>query len=587
MSPPLQERLVRPLQVLSLASGLERASAYHERKIQLMLNPLYCLDDDYRRIYGEENYQVGWPEGMTRMYQLYERENAYAILGAQLGDEGKGRITDDVLLALSNIKGIKFVYVTRFQGGSNAGHTVISGDQSLALHQIPAMTFVEKAVGLLESGMSIHPEELMIEYGLIESVVGTDALKDRLIVSRDAILNTDLDRAEETLLDFIESGKSHSTGRGMRTSVAHYFDRTGLQIKNLLADDWEERLGKKYDELAQNFAIRGLNLEQTFVPDYEAIVAGSSTIERPVGAKAEFLGHLARARKWLIEKNLVKYTFPFHKEIYQQVMAGTAGHVFEGAQAIGLHPFLGTLGDNTSTFTDAQGILYATKLWQVHDIAYRIGVFKATYMSSVGRRVMPTQIHLDKKIRTLKQAEDLGLSPDERWAAWIREEAREFGTTTGRPRDICFLDIPMLMYNCYVGGIEMLAATHLDIARKGEKIKVCTHYTNAQGEAVGYVPGLEYLAEFKPHYRELSGWDGAEVRKARTFDELPKEAKQYLAFIQARTGVPIVFSTTGPERTNIIQIPNYGPPSNLLDRITKIKRTFSGNIYSRRGVLVS
>jgi adenylosuccinate synthase len=143
---------------------------------------------------------------------------------------------------------------------------------------------------------------------------------------------------------------------------------------------------------------------------------------------------------------------------------------------------------------------------------------------------------------------------DEEWAHRVREEAHEYGTTTGRPRDILFPDMPMLSYNIRMSGVEMLVGTHLDTAWDNVSIEVCTHYTDKRGRAVSYQPGLLHLADVIPHYITLPGWDGTLVRKAKSFNELPENAKKFLAFLQLRLATPIVAVTTGPSRENYLKI---------------------------------
>lgn len=574
--------IIRPL---VLGQKLERATALTQRQELLVRNPLHDLREDFISIYENGVINVGMPAEIARIFDYFAQKNVYLVLGAQLGDEGKGRIVDNILDYLNTKIGLKKVYVTRFQGGSNAGHTLESGNKRVKLHQIPSMVFTPErveSVGIMDAGMNLNPVELFREYQYVEAVVGMDALKDKLVVSSNAILNTDLDRAEESLLDLLEGKTSGSTGEGMRTSSAHYYDRTGLRYEDLLKDDWEEVLGKKYDQLAERFTLLDRNLQVINVPDYDTVVAnelaetrGERQSEegekirpvRPIGTKKEFLDRLTEVRSWLRQKNLIQDTISINYQSLAEVLSGKAGHIFEGAQAIGLHPWLGTIGarDTTSTDTSANGVLYATKVFRVNDIPYIIGAIKATYMSSVGKRRMKTQVALEKKVRRLSDL-DRSASSEQRWAAWVRETAREFGTTTGRPRDICFLDLPFLAYNCLVGNINMLAATHLDIARPGKKIKVCNYYIR-DTQPIAYYPGIETDPDAKPHYIELDGWDGAEVRKAKSFAELPKAAQKYLSYIQARVGVPIVFSTTGPDRNNQITIPEQRGKKGFVEKV--------------------
>ena len=234
------------------------------------------------------------------------------------------------------------------------------------------------------------------------------------------------------------------------------------------------------------------------------------------------------------------------------------GVLLEGAQGVGLHPWLGTKNDTSSSDTTVSGITSGTAgVWKPDDIANRVGVWKGTYQSDVGYRRMPTYVDIGE-VRSVAELRETFPNPtaDQIWAAWIREVFGEFGTTTGRPRHINHLDLELLRFNCWVGGIEVLAATHLDSAREEETVKVCTHYMDKDGNVLPYRPGLEYLKNAIPQYIELPGWDGEAVRHAKSFDELPENAKKFLAFVQARIGVPVVIATTGPKRENMVEIPS-------------------------------
>jgi adenylosuccinate synthase len=238
------------------------------------------------------------------------------------------------------------------------------------------------------------------------------------------------------------------------------------------------------------------------------------------------------ARKNLLARKMVVNTFIMHQHIYQDKSQAV---LFEGAQALGLHPWLGTLPDITASDTSVYGVHTGTAFWKAHDIQERIGIFKIPYTSSVGARRMPTHAEDD-------------------WSKKVREEAHEYGTTTGRPRDILYPDLPLLSYNFRMSGIEMLIGTHLDVAWEDIPIKVCTHYTDKKGNVVPYQPGLDYLKDVYPQYVELPGWDGALVRSAKTFKALPENAKKFLSFIQLRLATPIVAVTTGPGRNNYFEI---------------------------------
>ena len=184
---------------------------------------------------------------------------------------------------------------------------------------------------------------------------------------------------------------------------------------------------------------------------------------------------------------------------------------------------------------------------------------------------MPTQVNLENDI---KRPDDLPktATSQQTWAAGIRRDGKEFGTTTGRPRDICHLDLEMMRYNCRMAGIELLAGTHLDLAKENEDIWVSTHYTDSNGNTIPYQPGLRHIEGITPNYIILPGWDGNEVNKARSFEELPENARKFLAFIQKRTGYPIVIATTGPDRENYLNVPII-PKKNIIYSLGQLFRT--------------
>lgn len=485
---------------------------------------------------GRPKERQAFKEGSKKFNGL-TRENTVGIFGLALGDEGKGRIIDNYIEELLKKPKIKTVWVIRFNGGNNAGHTLIDREgQRLAVHLVSSIVLHSKTRGIMDRGMVIHPEDLKTEIEYLEKRVGS--LRDRIFLSEEAILCTDLERAEETLNSITRGEAKGGTGRGISPAYAHHYDRQGLKIYDLLGRGWEQILARQYDIYQKRFAAFGLNLSQMTVPDF------SQT--HLLGSKKDFLNRLRKARAWLVRRKMVVNTFILHKKIAQDP---TCGILFEGAQGIGLDPWLGTRPDVTSSNTRASGVEEGTAYWRAGDIQEKVGIFKITYSSSVGARQMPTQIALPKNIDDLAD----NCSREQSWAKFVVEQAHEFGTTTGRRRDICFLDLAFLIYNARMGGVETLVGTHLDTAREDWSIKVCTHYTDKKGEIVSYQPGLRYLEGVIPHYIELPGWDGNVCQKARSFKELPENAVKFLAFIQVRTGYPIVVATCGPARENFIR----------------------------------
>lgn len=525
-------------------SKAETAFSLHSRQRELLLNPRPA-EEQYDLIYNKGQLPLGWPLGAQRLFAELARRYTVAIVGVALGDEGKGRLVDNKIEELLEIPGVEKVAVIRFQGGNNSGHTLQINGESVGLHQVPSGVMYEETIGIMDRGMVVHPEDLMTEIGYIENKVGDT--RGKLLLSADATLVTDLERAEEDLNNIKQKKTAGGTGRGISPAYAHYIDRLGLNIHDLMADNWRETLGAQYDRYVKEFSVFGIDLATAFVPDFKKSKQTKKKEVREVGGREEFLDRLEAARTQIVERDMVRDLFVYHRSVYQDLRFGV---LIEGAQAAGLHRDLGTRPDVTSSDTSIDGIKVGG-VWQAQDFLEKIGVFKVTYSSTVGNRRMPTHIDLPKNLADLPA----DATDDQKRAAYIREEAKEFGTTTGRPRDILNLDLENMRFNCWAAGIEVLVGTHLDIAREGEVIKVCTHYTNQAGERVPYQPGLRFQEGVIPHYIELPGWDGEAVARAKGIEELPDNALRFLAFIQGTTGYPIVAVTTGPARENFISIP--------------------------------
>lgn len=503
-------------------------------------NPTDGILEDYDRIYNRNEIVVGWPHGAQRIFEHLARDNSASIVGVALGDEGKGRLVDNKIETMLAVPAIKIINVVRFQGGNNSGHTIEKDGTKLDLHLVPSGVLYEQAVGIIDRGVFVNAEDLQTEVRYIEDAVGD--LRGRLYVSDEAVLNADLERAEEKLNRIKTMKAQGGTGRGVGPTAAHRLDRLGSYVYDLLADNWREHFSERYDRYVKDFTAHGVNLAEVTVPDFKASRLSHRDEARTVGTKEEFLDRLDNTRKWLVEREMVRNIYLMHENIYKDMSQGV---LFEGAQAAGLDAFLGTIPDITASDTSVHGVRQGTAYWRTQDIKDRIGVFKVPYTSSVGSRKMPTHIDLPVDVSSL----DGHATADQLWAASVREEAHEYGTTTGRPRDIAFLDLAFLSYNAKMSGVEVLAGTHLDIG--GKAIKVCTHYTK-NGRIIPYQPGLRYQEGVEPQYIELPGWDGEACRNAKSFGELPINARRFLAFVQARTGYPIVAVTTGPKREHMI-----------------------------------
>lgn len=507
------------------------------------------IDLIYRQVYSNTSHiELGWPRHEPRVDLSLRRPYTAAVIGGAFGDEGKGRTVVNLIHNFFSKQEIKKVYVVRFQGGNNAGHSLEMNGIKWAQHQVPSGIHLPSVYGIMDSGMVIHAEDLMTEYLQIERVTKSN-LKGKLFVSNTAVVCSDLDRAKEIINRFLNSGAKGGTGRGIGPAYAGYYDRQSLLISDLTASDWRQRFSKLYKNLDKLTHIHGFDLSQMEVPDFAATKAKNKSCNRTVGSLQVFIDRLAQARKWLLGQKLVTNTFVIHQQIFDDAQVAV---LFEGAQSVGLDAWLGTYPDVTASNTTLYGIQPSTKFWKQSQVWHRIAVIKATYTSSVGERQMPTQIDLPFPI-TKKQE----LSSDQQWADYVRTEAHEFGTTTGRPRDIQFIDLGLIGYNVFMGGVEALVATHMDIARAREKIKVCWGYRNLDGEVVAYQPGLIYQQDLIPQYIELPSWDGKKVMKAKSIAELPEDALRYLSFLQHVLGVPIVAITTGSKEHDYITFPGY------------------------------
>jgi adenylosuccinate synthase len=519
-----------------------------DRKKPVSGNTKGSVSSDIDRIYRRNRFSIGWPEGKKRAFKHLARKNTAAIVGVALGDEGKGRLVDNAVSTFLNRKKIKKVYVVRFQGGNNAGHSVEKGEIKLALHVVPSGILYPKEAGIMDRGMIIHPEDLQTEVTFAEELVGP--LHKRLYLSNDAILCTDLERAEEYLNGIKEGLSKGATGRGIGPSYAHHYDKTGLRVDDLVRLDWRKKLEAHYDRYDKEFKAFGLKLKDMTVPDFRLTKKKRIAVKRTVGDKATFLRRLRKARLWLVKQKMVTNTFLLHQEIFNDPHSAV---IFEGAQSAGLDAWIGTRPDVTSSNTSAYGVREGTGFWRIEDLENRIGVIKIPYTSSVGSRRMPTHVDLPKDLAML----DKNPGKDQAWAAFVREAAHEYGTTTGRPRDINHLDLNLISYNARMAGIESLVVTHADIAREADEIKICVGYKDKAGTTVPYQPGLRFLKDLIPQYVTLPGWDGEVCRKAKTIHSLPVNCLKFLAFIQARTSFPIVAATTGPSRENLVTFPGY------------------------------
>lgn len=441
------------------------------------------------------------------------RAHSYVICGGAFGDEGKGRIVDMIVHDLSK----KFkVIVYRDNGGANAGHTVEFKDGTrVALHQLPSGVFIQGSTVVLGKEMVLHPGDLLEEL-LHVSQHTTKKTSAKIVIDEMAVLSLDTHRAFENVLKEWQSGSKGSTGRGISPAYADVLLRHPLRMRDIATFN-RQKVKEHYALYAAILNGLGKNIAQVSVPT----LSGAS---HTVGTEKEFISRLKKQAA-----QLSGYVSSVNELLRKAWENQKYAFVFEKAQAVGLDVRWGVYPDVTASDTTPGGIFSATEgIVDPDAIEMRAGVIKATYMSSVGSRVLPTQM-------------------EEALAKQIRQDANEYGATTKRPRDIAHLDIPALRFFAKVGRLTHLMLTHMDIVYENNPIKVCTEY-KIESKTVDYRPDQEFLNKVKPVYTTLKSWDKTAVATAKKYSELPKEAKQFLTFLEKQIGVPVVLITTGPRR---------------------------------------
>ncbi len=412
------------------------------------------------------------------------------ILGLQFGDEGKGKITDFISKDYDD--------VVRFNGGSNAGHTVVINGEKFKFHLIPSGAMQSKLV-ILGNGMVIDPEELTAEISLLKKSKKDIEIKISAGAHIVTKMHKCLDKKEESVRSKLNIG---TTSQGIGPTYEDKYARTGIRLIDLSN---KEIISNKIETIFN--MKRGL-LEGSIYED---------PAERAKMADALFLQG----------NSILKYMDYTENVIYNDYKSGK-NILFEGAQGgmldidFGIYPFV------TSSNTLA-GAMSTGSGFSFRKVDRVIGVFKA-YTSKVGSGPFPSEIKNDSTLR------DLG---------------SEYGTTTGRPRRVGWLDLPLLRYTMMMNDIDSLAITKVDVLGQLKTIKVATGYTLG-GHEINYFPRrLEDFEKIKVEYREFPGWGSITNEDAIISDgyqELPENLKKYLEFIEEETGKSIDIISLGEDR---------------------------------------
>lgn len=422
--------------------------------------------------------------------------SALVVIGSQWGDEGKGKLVD-AMASQSDA-------VVRFQGGANAGHTLIVDGQKTVLHLIPSGILHSHVRCMIGSGVTMDPFEMLQE---IKGVKENGFLQDdkQLSISDGALLvlpfHRQLDKAREAWKSQTKIG---TTGRGIGPSYEDRASRRALLFRDLFCSDLKEKLAKAIEEknvlLTQLYGEEPIDLDQTF-KDLQNV----AELLKPY--RCEDLSY----------------------QVTEMIKAGK-NVLFEGAQGVLLDNFHGTFPFVTSSSTGAPAACLGAGV-APQAISKVFGITKA-YCTRVGTGPFPTE-----------QENDTGET--------LQKEGHEFGATTGRRRRCGWLDLVALRYALHVGGIDRLILTKLDVLSAFETIQVCTHY-KVNGELVENFSFMSNdIDNVEPVYTELPGWQ-SDITKAQSISELPAQAQDYIRFISEKVGVEIPVVSVGPDRKETI-----------------------------------
>ncbi|NTU73602.1 adenylosuccinate synthase [Candidatus Roizmanbacteria bacterium] len=416
------------------------------------------------------------------------------VIGTQWGDEGKGKIVD--LLA----KDVD--YAVRYHGGNNAGHTVVIGEKKFFFHLIPSGIFGKKSKGLITNGVILDLSVLTEEIKIIEEQ--GIPLKDRLYISPRCHLILPYHRALDVAYENARGDKKlGTTGRGIGPCYSDKVSYNGIRMYelanwDLFKEKFAFQLGIK-NKILETFGVKPLNLE-------------------------EELEKMADLRKAVIPYMVDTY------QVIKEAIAKDEKILLEGAHGIMLDTDWSPYPYATGSNTVVGGVNCGAGVPD-RKIDRVVGIVKA-FTSRVGGGPLPTELH--------------GEIADS-----IREKGHEYGTTTGRPRRIGWLDLEAVKFACEINTISDIAITKLDILNGLPELKVCIGY-ELDGNTVPYSScGYEELARLKPVYKSFPTWE-EDITGIRTFADLPKNCQDYLNYIQDFLGVKISIVSVSPERDSNI-----------------------------------
>ena len=416
------------------------------------------------------------------------------LLGLQWGDEGKGKIVD-VLTS-------KYDVIARFQGGPNAGHTLVFNGRKHVLHTIPSGIFHENKINLVGNGVVIDPVIFKKELDKLEQV-NVD-YKSSMLISRKAHLILPTHRIIDAISEKAKGKKKiGSTLKGIGPTYMDKTGRNGIRVGDLESEKWMikyRNLANKHEKMIKFYDVEiDYNLKELEKEFFESI------------------------------KTLKSLTFTDSEEYIFKAQKNNKSILAEGAQGSLLDIDFGTYPYVTSSNTTAAGACTGLGV-APNSIKEVFGIFKA-YTTRVGSGPFPTEL-FDKDGETMGRV------------------GNEFGATTGRARRCGWLDLVALKYACQVNGVTQLMMMKGDVLSGFDTLKVCTTY-NYKGKEISHLPYNIEPENVSVNYSEFKGWD-EDLTKMTSADQLPQNLLDYVAFIEKETGVPVTIVSVGPDRKQTI-----------------------------------
>ena len=419
---------------------------------------------------------------------------ATVVIGAQWGDEGKGKITDHMA---DNAD-----YVVRYQGGNNAGHTIVIGDERFALTLIPSGVLNPGVTPVIGNGCVIDPAVLIEEMATLRAR-GVDP--DAVRISNNAHLIMPYHRKLDAVMErFLGRQQIGTTKRGIGPAYMDKFSRHGIRVQDL----FDPKIFREKLEVA----LRDKNLLLTKA--YNQLPMEIGTIAE------EYLEMAEKIKPYVTDTSLLIYT----------ALRDEKNVLFEGAQGTLLDIDHGTYPFVTSSSPTAGGVCAGVGIGPM-EIDGVVGVAKA-YISRVGSGPFPTEL-------------------DDEIGEKMVEIGGEFGTVTGRRRRCGWLDLVALRYAVRISGISEIAFTKLDVLSEFDTLKVAVGYKSGEATYDEFPRQQRVLYDCEPIYEEVPGWT-SDITDVREFGDLPEAARNYIGLVEQATGVPITTVSVGPARSATI-----------------------------------